>query len=148
MKKISILVLILIGTSVYFLIGNNSKPELIQDNNNNGVWDDVEQKILAANTGDTNRINALFQISKVLQSSVTEAPLTQERAFELDKQLVRSMECLYQIGPHRTEDVLNLEGWVVNSEERTKRYIKFNVLLNSHFAEVDNNIFCDFEVEK
>lgn len=148
MKKLIILGLIIIAALIYFLKGNSSISESIQDSNNNGVRDDVEQEILALYAGEKNHINALFQLSKVMQSSITEAPLSEERAFELDRELVRAINCLYEVGPNYGDDISNLEKWIVNTKERTRRYNKFNALLSGHFTKSTNKAFCDFKAEK
>lgn len=151
MKKIIVIFGFILVLAIGYLITSNHvevSTTSDKDLNSNGIWDGVEEKVKVQFAGDPNRIKALFQLAKALQKSVSDEQLTEQKALDIDREMVRAQECLFQINPLGGDSLL-LEQWIVNSEERSRRYIKFNSLLSGQVTKLDKTkSLCEFEIAK
>ncbi len=126
------------------------QAELIgRDQNGNGVWDDVEEKIIQRFGYSNNTKNMMFQFARALQKSVSEPNMTKKRALEIDTEAFRAMECMVQVEPTFASENLLVEEWIVNSKHRTKNYNHYNALLSGETTNKGPDTeMCDFKVEK
>lgn len=145
-----ILVFLVFGLGYYFLGHTASASNQVGlDKNGNGVWDDVEEKIIQKFAYSNNIKNAMFQGARSLQKAVVEPNMTEQRAMEILAEEEAAQGCLNQVDPEFMEHDPLLEEWIVNTKERTKNYIHYNYLLSGKMGvDIENNKYCDFVVEK
>lgn len=144
-----ILVFLVFGIGYYFLGHTVSASNLVGlDKNGNGVWDDVEEKIIQKFGYSNNIKNAMFQGARSLQKAVVEPNMTEQRAMEIAEEISAAQFCLNQIDSEFQEHDPFLEEWIVNTKERTKAYIHYNYLLSGKMEAQHDGSFCDFVVEK
>lgn len=131
--------------STFFLLPSPSN-EFIRgvDKNGNGVWDDVEEKINAKYHWTGKGVEAFFHIAKALQSGVSEADMSQDRAIEIDAEVGFAMKCLASIDIDLTQEVTNLENWIVNNKKRTRSYMRYNLLLSGQVVHTPLRELCNF----
>ncbi len=141
-----------LAVAVLYLRLSNSFTSLSdanEDKNGNGVWDEVEAKIIQKYSYSKNIQNAMFQIARADQLAATEEILTVKRALEIDQMASRAFACADQIEPSLSSIGLDIEAWVVNTPERIKKYNHYNSLLSGQvFDTQSDDKSCDFEVEK
>ncbi len=145
-----ILVFLVFGVGYYFIGHTVSVSNLVGlDKNGNGVWDDVEEKIIQKFSYSNNIKNAMFQGARSLQKAVVEPNMTEKKAMEILAEEEASQGCLNQVDPEFMEHDPLLEEWIVNTKERTKAYIHYNYLLSGKMGiGIENHKYCDFVVEK
>lgn len=145
-------IIIAILIAVFALYHKGSKIEsgsssIGEDKNGNQVWDDVEEKITTSYAYDPTLVKGLFQLAVAMQKSVSMTSPTEEQAIEIAKEIDRAQNCIYELGADNIGKPTQIESWIINDAERTKRYIHYNSLISGHQIE-EIRPHCNFEVEE
>ena len=148
-RKIFIgLAALLVLTFLLFNLSSNfgETLDMETDRNQNGVWDEVEEKI-HLNFGQSKNLElALKQTAIALQKAASEDNMNKSRALEIDAEVGRAQECVNEIDPK--VDIMLLEQWIVNSKYRTQNYTRYNVLLSGEVSAPSATKNCDFPVAR
>jgi len=142
--------IILIAGLLVLVLRNHrlaSKDQLNAD----GIRDDVAQAIAQRFPESEKKRAAATQLARVLQMGIDRP----DDALKMDPVYTKAIECMDAIeglgpadGP--TETATIIEGFVVNSFERTRSYIHFNAGFSGHiFPGIRANIAsCEFDPSK
>ncbi len=134
---------------IYFFKTSNSSDGIGEDKNGNGVRDDVEAKIIAKYRRFENTKNAMFQFARAMQKASSDAKMTKARAKEIGIEAMRADLCIWKVEPRFTREHLEVEGWVVNSYQRSKNYNHYNAMLSGEVIEDGPDTeMCDFKLIK
>lgn len=104
------------------------------DSDNDGVRDDVQIAIHERHPDDELAREALFQKSKSLQMAVEAGgAANEEMTYEAAKAISTSNGCLVRRAQNPQGESDFLSRHVVNTDERSEAYIKFNETLDGQF---------------
>jgi len=131
----------------------NNATLLGVDVNNNGVRDDVERKVYATYKKAIERA-VMMQAFKTAQAMLADPDLI-KNAREWEKKDTKAMDCDAYLYLNKNKPFIKnmgkiINNWQINTEERIKKYFKYDQALSGGVYSITDGTLqdCEFDVEK